>query len=289
MRLAKMQDEKDLVPYQQAAPEAQAIQREKGIGEQFGDMAKKRAMGGVLDAGTEALTQGVASAFTPTIASGVEGGAVLGAGTGAGTGAGMAALGTAMPYVGAGLMGAKLLGLFSHGGHIGPLSPQYNSKGAKPDYIDIDNDNNTKEPMKEAAKSKKGPLYKAEGSGQITPTDMLFNRITDLFAEASALEQQGETDLAFNKRDEAGRLQEQYETIRAGMSRLGPEFVSNPINADDNIIMQGIKGLFNIPDYISAAKNRSEKAAALMNDDPIAMKKYGGIADVERQKNPLEM
>ena len=195
--------------------------------------------------------------------------------------------------------------------------------------------------MKEAAKSKKGPLYKAKGTygmgysipnpfvseaellklydmmsmlpgtpgtvlpsyeefkkqrglrfnkgGQVTPTNMLFNKITNLFAEANALEQQGEVDLAFNKRDEAGRLQEQYETIRAGMSRLGPESVSNPINADDNIIMQGIKGLFNIPDYISAAKNRSENAAALMNEDPIAMRKYGGIADVERQKNPLEM
>jgi len=142
---------------------------EKGIGEQFGDMAKQRAMTGALDAGQAALTGGIKSALAPTVASGVEGGAVLGAGAG-GAGA-MTALGTAMPYVGAGLLTGKALGLFSHGGHIGPLSPMYQmgevmyqAEGTKPDYLDLDGDGNKTEPMKKAAKSKKGPLYKAKGS-----------------------------------------------------------------------------------------------------------------------------
>jgi len=49
--------------------------------------------------------------------------------TGAGMGAGMAALGTAVPYIGAGLIAGKALGLFNQGGQVGPLAPQYNAQG----------------------------------------------------------------------------------------------------------------------------------------------------------------
>ena len=44
-------------------------------------------------------------------------------------GGGMAAIGTAMPYVGAGLLAGKALGLFNQGGQVGPLSTQYNYRG----------------------------------------------------------------------------------------------------------------------------------------------------------------
>ena len=47
----------------------------------------------------------------------------------AGAGAGMAALGTAVPYVGAALLAGKALGFFNEGGQVGPLNPQYKAGG----------------------------------------------------------------------------------------------------------------------------------------------------------------
>lgn len=111
----------------QRAPLAtpQAPQQQKGMGGQMMDMAKQRAMTSALDAGQGAITSGISSALAPTVASGVEGGAMLGAG-GAGAGAAMA---TAIPYVGAGLLAGKALGLFNEGGRVGPLSAQYAADG----------------------------------------------------------------------------------------------------------------------------------------------------------------
>lgn len=48
--------------------------------------------------------------------------AALGAAAEGGMGALMGSAGAAMPYVGMGLLGAKMLGLFSKGGYVGPLS-----------------------------------------------------------------------------------------------------------------------------------------------------------------------
>ena len=109
MRLAKMQDEKELVPYNQAAP--QGVMPEKGMGQQFMDMAKQKAMSTALNKGTETAMGALGSS-----------GAMTGAAT-------------AMPYVGMGLMGAKLLGLFNNGGHIGPLSPQYKANGSTTEMV----------------------------------------------------------------------------------------------------------------------------------------------------------
>lgn len=103
-----------------------APQLEKGMSGQMMDMAKQRAMTGALDKGQGALMSGFGQSAAPVVASGVEGGAMLGPMAGSGAMAGMA---TAMPYVGAGILAGKALGLFSHGGHIGPLSPQYNAEG----------------------------------------------------------------------------------------------------------------------------------------------------------------
>lgn len=141
MRLASIdqKDKKDemLTPIQ--AQQQQMMQQEKGMGSQMLDMAKQKAMSGVLDQGTKMAMSGLGNSAM-----------------------GSAAM-TAMPYVGAGLMGAKLLGLFEHGGLVGPLSPKYRSEGTKPDYLDLDGDGNKTEPMKEAAKEKK-PQYNAEGN-----------------------------------------------------------------------------------------------------------------------------
>jgi len=58
------------------------------------------------------------------------------AAAGAGAG-GMAALGTAVPYIGAAMLADKALGLgimdslFSEGGKVGPLSPQYKAEGGE--------------------------------------------------------------------------------------------------------------------------------------------------------------
>ena len=108
------------------APQPMPVNQEKGMGGQMMDMAKQRAMTGALDAGQSGITSAfTGSSAAPVVASGVEGGTMLGAGT-AGAGAGMAA---AMPYVGAGILAGKALGLFNSGGHVGPLSPQYNAEG----------------------------------------------------------------------------------------------------------------------------------------------------------------
>ena len=47
----------------------------------------------------------------------------------AGAGAGMAALGTAVPYIGAAMLAGKALGFFNEGGQVGPLNPQYKAGG----------------------------------------------------------------------------------------------------------------------------------------------------------------
>ena len=186
MRLAKMQDEKELVPYQQSAPQAQQMEQQKGMGAQMLDMAKQRAMTSALDAGQEGITKGITSALAPSAGAanaamlsstpatmGMAGPSLGAAASGAGAGAGMAALGTAMPYVGMGLMGAKLLGLFEHGGLVGPLSPQYNAEGTKPDFLDLDKDNNKTESMEAAAKdAKEKPQYNAEGGRPMNTPEM---------------------------------------------------------------------------------------------------------------------
>ena len=127
----------------QAAPLAP---QEKGVVGQMGDMAKQRAMKGALDQGQSAIMGAIPSAGAANAAAlaanpatmgmgGAEvalaGQAMGGAGAGAGlAGAGgMAALGTAVPYVGAGLLAGKALGLFNEGGMVGPLSTQYNAQG----------------------------------------------------------------------------------------------------------------------------------------------------------------
>lgn len=134
----------------------QAMAPQQGMVGQFTDMAKQKAMTGALDKGTELAGQGatmaknaIMSQIAPAAApAATVGGAPLtgalassvtpaatGAATGAaagGMGAGMAALGTAMPYIGAGLLAGKALGFFSQGGYVGPLaSATYKSSGGK--------------------------------------------------------------------------------------------------------------------------------------------------------------
>jgi hypothetical protein len=146
--------------------------REKGVGEQMGDMYKQKAMNAAVDEsskmameGAKPYMQGMTNAINPMGSAGA--GAVAGqattnaalanagmtggaeialagqamGGTGAGlaTGAagagGMATLGAAVPYVGAAMIADQALGLgimdslFSEGGKVGPLSPQYKAEG----------------------------------------------------------------------------------------------------------------------------------------------------------------
>jgi hypothetical protein len=69
-------------------------------------------MSGAVDVGTKALMFGATTG----------GEALLGSGA-------MTGIGTAMPYVGAGLLAGKALGLFNEGGMVGPLSAQYAAQG----------------------------------------------------------------------------------------------------------------------------------------------------------------
>ena len=89
-----------------AAPPAVPVQ--KDAMSQFGDMAKQRIMTTALDKGMDKGAALISSAMTPSATTGA--------------GAAMTGLSTAMPYVGMGLLGAKMLGLFSKGGYVGPLS-----------------------------------------------------------------------------------------------------------------------------------------------------------------------
>jgi hypothetical protein len=122
---------------QASSPYGKDMSAEKGplsFGQEVGNMAKQRAMSGALDAGQAGITSALSSS-APVVASGVEGGAMLGAGAGAGGAGMMATAGAAMPYVGAALLADKALGLgitdslFSSGGQVGPLSPQYHASG----------------------------------------------------------------------------------------------------------------------------------------------------------------
>ena len=117
----------------QQAPLAQVQSpqpQQKGMAGQMGDMVKQKLMSDAAGAGAKAITagakQGMSSMLAPTVGSAIEGGSVLGPMAGGG---GMAAIGTAMPYVGAGLLAGKALGLFNEGGMVGPLSAQYNYGG----------------------------------------------------------------------------------------------------------------------------------------------------------------
>jgi len=130
LELASPNEKEKMQIRQYQAQAAPLAQQEKGMGGQMMDMAKQRAMEGALDAGQAGITSALSGSAAPVVGSAIEGGAVLGAGgAGAGMGAGMAALGTAVPYVGAGLLAGKALGLFNEGGMVGPLSLQYRAEG----------------------------------------------------------------------------------------------------------------------------------------------------------------
>ena len=105
-------------------------------------------MSDAAGAGAKAITagakQGMSSMLAPTVGSAIEGGTVLGPMAGGG---GMAAIGTAMPYVGAGLMAGKMLGLFNQGGMVGPLSAMYKAEGGMTEEQAMALMNNQPEPM----------------------------------------------------------------------------------------------------------------------------------------------
>ena len=114
------------------------LPQQKGVLSQFGDMAKEKVMGDAVSAGSEAMyDKGAAMFATKAAAPGTaslmanqaamtQAAGLGGAATGAGA---MGAIGTAMPYVGAGLLAGKALGFFNNGGHVGPL---YAADGSMP-------------------------------------------------------------------------------------------------------------------------------------------------------------
>jgi len=115
-----------------APPPAAPLQ--KSTTEQFTDMAKQRLMTTALDKGVDKGAAMISSAMAPTSATGAMAAHPLAgvAGTGGAGAAAMGGLGTAMPYVGMGLLAGKALGLFSRGGYVGPLaSIAYKSDGGK--------------------------------------------------------------------------------------------------------------------------------------------------------------
>jgi len=137
-------------PFQNEAPISQMSRTpppvdttvEKGLGQQATEMATNKVMGDALNYGTtEAYKKGAAmfapatptpvvapSSFMAPAVTGTATPAITGAATPAVTGAAgsgaMAALGTAIPYIGLGLLAGKAFGLFNKGG------PVYAQEGA---------------------------------------------------------------------------------------------------------------------------------------------------------------
>lgn len=97
-----------------APPQPVQQQRDPSATEMLTQMAQERAMGAAVDKGAELTATGMSKAGTAIK------GALMPTASAGGAGM-MAAMGTAMPYVGAGLLAGKALGLFSAGGQIGPL------------------------------------------------------------------------------------------------------------------------------------------------------------------------
>ena len=112
MRLAKMSEDKDKieVPMQQEAPDGSMMTREKGVLGEFGDLAKQKAMQGMLEYGTGQMmgTAGSAAAMNP--------------------------------YVAGGILGAKALGLFSGGGKAqGSMNPIVSSIMDRAELMETEN------------------------------------------------------------------------------------------------------------------------------------------------------
>jgi len=196
LEIASPNEEKKMQMARYQAQVAPLAPPEKGMGGQMLDMAKNRAMEGALNTGQEMVGSGVkpymqkminsinpagsagagsvagqaatnaALASTPATM-GMGGAEIALAGqslapslaAGAG-GAGMATLATAVPYVGAGLLAGKVLGLFNEGGQVGPLAPQYAYDGTK------------------ARASGTGQYYQQGGQVGLNNTDEI-NRILD--------------------------------------------------------------------------------------------------------------
>lgn len=139
------------------------IQSKQSAGEMLTQMALSKGLDKGLDKGITfageklgALTQGAQAA-------------TAGAGTTAGA---MGALSTAMPYVGAGLGLAKMLGLFSKGGKVGPLAKATYAANGEKIGLEFLNAYNSKD------MSKLSPLTKAsirrqsvEQASKLSPED----------------------------------------------------------------------------------------------------------------------
>jgi len=108
IEIASPNEKEKMQMRQYQAQVAPLAQQQKGMAGQMGDMVKQKLMSDAASAGSTALTEGLKTAGTSAL------------GTGAMTG-----MATAVPYVGAGLLAGKALGLFNQGGQIGPLSPRF--------------------------------------------------------------------------------------------------------------------------------------------------------------------
>jgi len=171
IEIASPNEKEKMMMRQYQAQVAPLAQQQKGMAGQMGDMVKQKLMSGALDAGQGAVTSGIKSALAPTVGSAIEGGAVLGPTAGAG---GMAALGTAVPYVGAGLLAGKALGLFNQGGQVGPLSAQYKAQGTMTEEQARALMMNQPEPIQTMPATKTMPMV---GSIMRPNPDELYNEI----------------------------------------------------------------------------------------------------------------
>ena len=129
-----------LTPTALATPSATQMAGLEGLAGTSGAGLSPGAAQAVLGSSTQAAplvaeAAGMTSAgLAGTTGAGLATTAGTGAAGAAGAGAGMAALGTAVPYIGAGLLVGKALGFFNRGGMVGPLSEaMYKNRGGQID------------------------------------------------------------------------------------------------------------------------------------------------------------
>jgi len=246
--MSKRDEQQMLDPNMYAPQEVAPLAQQKGIGEQFGDMAKQKAMESALTAGTSGLTA---------------------AGTSALGGSAMAGIGTAMPYVGAGMLAGKALGLFNAGGQVGPLSAQYHAEGtgamktpemeslleelAYKDYIEAFSDRlgayqtGTLDSGKYSAGGPISPQYKAQGGNTMSREQAmsLMNNQPDPMANPMPQPR------PINFPDPEELLQEMSMTEGAiGTPQVMPAPLSRPVDPMQNYKLEGRDRTYNPYDML---------------------------------------
>jgi hypothetical protein len=282
--IASPNEEKKMQMARYQAQVAPLAPPKPGIAEEFGGMVKKRAMESALNTGQKMVTsgikpytQGVENFFNPAGSAGagsvagqaatnaalanagMTGGAEIAlagqslapslAATGAG-GAGMATLATAVPYVGAGLLAGKALGLFNEGGMVGPLGTQYKAGGG----YSIPNPLVSEATVVNAYDDY---LSRLPSPDESTLSDLAlgYADFKDMFLDKNAIKFNQGGQVGLNNTDEINRILDEIEAEsmvegyqqEIPMPQMRPPLMAEPMNADTTYNPYNMMSPDNVP------------------------------------------